>query len=121
MIRYLYVTDVQLLTFGGTICVAFLAVLTGILMNNARLNDIKEVLRAEIKASEAATLLQITGLRKVIDTEVRSEMKALESAIALQIAELRLLIERNHSEMMLKFAEFDHRLTRLESERRLLQ
>ena len=29
---------------------AFLAVLTGVLLNNTRLNDVKELLRSEIKA-----------------------------------------------------------------------
>jgi len=51
------------------------AFLSAVLMNNHRLNDIKESLRAEIKASEG-------GLRE-------------------DIAELRK-IEKNHSELPLK-------------------
>ena len=61
----------------ATVTVAFIAVLMGTLLNNARLNDVKEVLRAEI--------------------------------------------QRNQSELLLKLSEIEHRLERLETERRVIQ
>lgn len=60
----------------ATVTVAFIAVLMGTLLNNARLNDVKEVLRAEI--------------------------------------------QRNQSELLLKLSEIEHRLERLETERRVI-
>jgi hypothetical protein len=53
---------------------------------------------------------RVTDVKEVLRAEMHS-----------QIAELRLLIERNHSEMMLKLAEMDGRLTRIENERRMVQ
>lgn len=45
----------------------------------------------------------------------------LTARIAAGDADLRLLIERNHSELMLKLADVDGRLTRIENERRIVQ
>ncbi len=36
-------------------------------------------------------------------------------------SDLLLLLEKNHSEMLLKFAEMDARLARIENERRIVQ
>ena len=41
-------TNVQILTIVIALGTSFLAVLTGVLLNNTRLNDVKEVLRAEV-------------------------------------------------------------------------
>ena len=40
-------TNVQVLTIAITLGASFLAVLTGVLLNNTRLNDVKKLLRAE--------------------------------------------------------------------------
>ena len=87
-------TDAQVIGIVATVSIAFIAVLTGVLLNNGRLNDIKELLRGEIKACEAVT--------------------------RADISELRLVIEKNHRELILKLTEMDNRLTRLEGERRVI-
>jgi len=89
------VTNVQILTIVIALGTSFLAVLTGVLLNNTRLNDVKELLRAEIRAAHA-------------------EMRA-------DFGDLRILLEKNHSETLARFAELDSRLTRLENERRIVQ
>ena len=81
-------TDVQILTIAIALGTSFLAVLVGVLLNNSRLNDVKELLTAKIAAGNG---------------------------------DLRLVIERNHSELMLKLADIDGRLTKIENERRIVQ
>jgi len=88
-------TNIQILTIVIALGTSFLAVLTGVLLNNTRLNDVKELLRAEIRAAHA-------------------EMRA-------DLGDLRILMEKNHSETLARFAELDSRLTRLENERRIVQ
>jgi hypothetical protein len=88
-------TNIQILTIVIALGTSFLAVLTGVLLNNTRLNDVKELLRAEIRAAHA-------------------EMRA-------DFGDLRILMEKNHSETLARFAELDSRLTRLENERRIVQ
>jgi hypothetical protein len=80
-------TDVQILTLGIALAPSFVAVPIGVLFNNNRLNDIKELLAAKIDERNS---------------------------------KLELLIEKNHSEMLLKFTELDGRLARLEGERRIV-
>jgi hypothetical protein len=55
---------------------------------------------------------QISATRDLL----RAEIAASEARTAAAIGELRLLIERNRNETMLKFMELDHRLSRIESE-----
>jgi hypothetical protein len=93
------VTNIQILTIVIALGTSFLAVLTGVLLNNTRLNDVKEVLAAKVAAGDA---------------ELRAQMGENH-------ADLRLLIERNHSEMLLKLVDMDNRLTRIEHERRIVQ
>jgi hypothetical protein len=93
------VTNVQVPTIAIALGTSFLAVLTGVLMNNTRLNDVKELLAAKIAAGDA---------------ELRTQ-------IGQNHAELRLLIEKNHSEMLLKLVDIDNRLTKFENERRVVQ
>lgn len=81
-------TDIQILTIAIALGTSFLAVLVGVLLNNSRLNDVKELLTAKMAAGNA---------------------------------DLRLVIERNHSELMLKLADIDGRLTKIENERRIVQ
>jgi hypothetical protein len=66
-----------------------IAVLIGILMNNACLGDVRDLLRAEIK-----------GTRDMMD----AKFDAVEAKM-----------ERNHSEMSRRFAELDTRIGRIES------
>ena len=84
-------TDLRILTLSLTLAVTFIGVLTGVLINNNRLNDVKELLRAEIHAASATS---------------RADN-----------AELKVLIERQHSEMMMKLIEMENRIARLEAPR----
>lgn len=92
-------SNVQVLTIAIALATSFLAVLTGVLMNNSRLNDVKELLGAKIDRSQS---------------QLHNEIERSQS-------QLQLLIEKNHSEMLLKFGEIDSRLTRIENERRIVQ
>ena len=46
-------SEIQLLSVALTTVPTMVVVLIGILLNNSRLNDVKETLRAELKAVEA--------------------------------------------------------------------
>jgi hypothetical protein len=84
-------TDIQILTLALTVVVPFFGVVLGVLINNSRLDDLKELMRAEIRAESA-------DLRK-------------------EIGDLRSLMERHHSEVMSKLIDMDNRILRLESQR----
>ena len=81
--------EAQALNLALTTIPTMIVVLIGILLNNARLTDVKEALRAEIK---------------VVASQVDSQTKVLEAQI-----------EKNHSEMLHRFGDLDTRLTRIES------
>lgn len=83
--------DLQILTLAVAVVVPFFGVTLGVLLNNSRLNDVKEVLRAEIQAERA---------------DRRAEN-----------ADLRILFEKHHSEIMAKLIEMDNRIVRLEAQR----
>jgi len=65
------------------------AVLIGMLVNNARLGDVRDSLGA-----------QIQSVRDVMDAKFET---------------VEAKMERNHSEMLHRFADLDTRLTRLEN------
>jgi hypothetical protein len=88
-------TAIQIFTIALAISTSFLAVFLGVFLNNNRLNDVKELLGAKIEASRAGASTEVAGLR--------------------------VLIEKNHSEMMVRPADIEGRLTRIENERRILQ
>ncbi|MEQ1884391.1 MAG: hypothetical protein ABL967_04970 [Bryobacteraceae bacterium] len=79
-----------------------IVVLIGILLNNARLGDVKEALRAEIRVVEA----QIKS--------VESEVKSIDAQVKAHGRTLETLIDKNHSEMLHRFGDLDTRLTRIE-------
>jgi hypothetical protein len=86
------VTNIQILAIVIALGASFLAVLTGVLMNNTRLNDVKEVLAAKVAAGDVELHLQIE--------RSRAELNA-------SVADLRVLIEKNHSEMLLKLVDME--------------
>jgi hypothetical protein len=100
------VTNIQILTIVIALATSFLAVLTGVLLNNTRLNDVKEVLAAKAAAG---------------DTDLRLQFERNRAELNAGVADLRVLIEKNHSEMLLKLVDIDNRLTRIENERRIVQ
>ena len=71
------------------IAITVLAIFGGVLINNARLGDVKEALRAEMRADKAD--------------------------IMNMFAELRRLIETNHDATLRMLADIDQRVTRLEA------
>ena len=73
--------------------ISFLAVLIGVLLNNNRLNDVKEVVNAKVETRAAAK----------------------------DVYELRVLIEKNHSELLLKLSDIENRFSKFENERRVVQ
>jgi hypothetical protein len=78
--------------FAVTVLASIGATLAALLINNARLNDVKEALRGESKA-------EVAGLR--------SEMASMREAILSQMATYQL-------DIISKIAELDNRITRLE-------
>ena len=78
-------TDAQIFSIAITV----LAIFGGTLINNARLGDVKEALRAEAKADKGE--------------------------IVNMIAELRRIIEGNHDTTLRMLADIDQRVTRLEA------
>ena len=74
--------EIQLLSLALTVVPTMTVVLIGVLINNARLSDVKDSLKTEIGS-----------VRDVL----RAEM------------------DKNHSEMLHRFADLDTRMTRLEN------
>jgi hypothetical protein len=87
------VSDTQVLAVAISLGISFLAVLIGVLLNNNRLNDVKEVVNAKVETRAAAK----------------------------DVYELRVLIEKNHSELLLKLSDIENRLSKFENERRVVQ
>jgi cellobiose-specific phosphotransferase system component IIC len=63
-------SDIQLLTIALATVPTILVVAIGILLNNHRLNDVKEVLRAEIKAGDSAILSQMATYQMDIISKI---------------------------------------------------
>ncbi len=70
-------------------------VLIGILINNARLNDVN------------ARLGDLAGRQNGVKEMLRSEIKSVRDVLDAHI-------EKNHSEMLHRFGDLDTRLTRIE-------
>jgi hypothetical protein len=87
------VSDAQVLAVAISLGISFLAVLIGVLLNNNRLNDVKEVVNAKVETRAAAK----------------------------DVYELRVLIEKNHSELLLKLSDIENRFSKFENERRVVQ
>ena len=98
--------NAQVIMAFFTIAVSFIAVLTGVLLNNARLTDLRAYSEGRLTSLEAS---------------LRAEIRASQAETHAAIAELKVLIEKNHSETLMRFADIDNRLTRLEDERKVVQ
>ncbi len=98
--------NIQILTMVLAIATSFIAVFTGVLLNNARLGDIRDLVNRRVDDAKGV---------------LEAKIGALESKIDKSQSQLQVLIEKNHSETMLKFADLDSRLTRIEGERRIVQ
>lgn len=91
-------TDIQLSTLALAVIVPLSLLM---IYSNSRISDV----RASV--GEAKETL-------------RAEMQTLRTEMRAETAELRAVMERNHSEVLSKFAEMDTRLARIESERRIV-
>ena len=60
-------TDAQMFTLFGTFVVTFFAVGLGVLFNSSRLNDVKEVLRAELRANAAEMATALVRIENKLD------------------------------------------------------
>jgi hypothetical protein len=78
----------QVLTLTVANLPTFTLVLLGILYNNARLNDLRDLLRAEMK-------LEVSGVRG-------------------EVRDLRTITEKYHNDLLRILADHDHRISRLE-------
>ncbi|SPF34999.1 hypothetical protein SBA4_1600020 [Candidatus Sulfopaludibacter sp. SbA4] len=99
-------SNVQILTTALTVPTAFLAVLMGVLLNNGRLGDIRDLVN-----------------RRVEDTKnlLEAKIDKVDAKIDNRAGELRILMEKNHSELLMKFSEMESPLSRIENERRIVQ
>ena len=75
------------------------ALLIGLLLNNARLGDVRDLLRAEIK-----------GTRDLLD----ARLEGVESKVDAELEAVEARMERDHSEMLHRFADLDSRIGRIE-------
>ena len=98
-------SEAQIITIAVSLGVSFIAVLTGVLMNNNRLNDVKQVLDSRISDISG----RVSDFKEVLRAEARANK-----------TELILLMEKNHSALLAKLGEIDSRLSRLEAERRVI-
>jgi hypothetical protein len=88
-------SEAQILNVALTTIPTMTVVLIGILTNNARLTDVN------------ARLIDITGRQDDVKEMLRSEVRSVREVLDAHI-------EKNHSEMLDRFAHLDTRLTRIE-------
>lgn len=86
----------QILTVALSTVLTMIVVLIGILLNTARLNDMKQVFDA-----------RLNDLKELL----RAEIKVVDATIKVVEAN----IEKNHSEMLRRFGDLGTRLTRIEN------
>jgi hypothetical protein len=89
----------QVLTLTVANLPTFTLVLLGILYNNARLNDLRDLFRAEMK-------FETQG--------VRGEFQVLRSEVSAEIRDVRATMEKYHNDVLRILADHDHRISRLE-------
>ena len=69
--------DTQILTIAMSTAPTMLIVLVGILINNARLGDVKEILRAETRAEISALRVEINERFNVIENKLDTILRLL--------------------------------------------
>ena len=88
-------SEAQFLNLALTTIPTMTVVLIGILINNARLGDVN------------ARLGDMAGREEDFKEMLRSEIRSVREVLDAHI-------EKNHSEMLHRFADLDTRLTRIE-------
>ena len=100
-------TEAQVLNLALTVIPMMTIVLVGILLNNARLNDVRDQVK-EVRDQVNNVRGEVRDQASALRTEFRSEIGGVRDV-------LRAEMEKNHSEMLHRFADLDTRLTRLEN------
>jgi len=103
----------QVLTLTVANLPTFTLVLLGILYNNARLNDLGDLLRAEMKFETQGVRGEVSGLRGEV-SGLRGEFQVLRSEVNAEIRDVRATMEKYHNDVLRILADHDHRISRLE-------
>ena len=103
----------QVLTLTVANLPTFTLVLLGILYNNARLNDLRDLFRAEMKFETQGVRGDVSGLRGEV-SGLRSEFQVLRSEVNAEIRDVRATMEKYHNDVLRILADHDHRISRLE-------
>lgn len=103
----------QVLTLTVANLPTFTLVLLGILYNNARLNDLRDLLRAEMKFETQGVRGEVSGLRGEV-SGLRSEFQVLRSEVNAEIRDVRATMEKYHNDVLRILADHDHRISRRE-------
>ena len=81
--------ETRILGLALTVIPMMTIVLVGILINNSRLTDVKDLLKSEVGGVRS----ELAGAREVLESRM----------------------DKNHSEMLHRFADLDTRMTRIEN------
>jgi low affinity Fe/Cu permease len=100
-------TDAQIIAIAVTV----LAILGGALINNSRIGDVKEVLRAEFRADTGELR---SGVKADI-SELRSGVKADIMQLRMEVNERFNSIDRKLDEILRIVGDHETRITRLEA------
>ena len=100
-------SEAQFLNVVLTTLPTMIFILIGILLNNARLNDLKDALCAEIKVVDE----RLTGTGDLL----RAEMQTVRAEVQTETRTIRTEMEKNQSEMLHRFGDLDTRLSRIEN------
>ena len=103
----------QVLTLTVANLPTFTLLLLGILYNNARLNDLRGLLRAEMKFETRGVRGDVSGLRGEV-LGLRGEFQVLRSEVNAEIRDVRATMEKYHNDVLRILADHDHRISRLE-------
>ena len=103
----------QVLTLTVANLPTFTLVLLGILYNNARLNDLRDLFRAEMKFETQGVRGELSGLRGEV-SGLRGEFQVLLSEVNAEIRDVRATMEKYHNDVLRILADHDHRISRFE-------
>src|ERR1700694_1120731 len=103
----------QVLTLTVANLPTFTLLLLGILYNNARLNDLRDLLRTEMKFETQGVRGDVSGLRGEV-SGLRGEFQVLRSEVNAEIRDVRATMEKYHNDVLRILADHDHRISRLE-------
>ena len=103
----------QVLTLTVANLPTFTLLLLGILYNNACLNDLRDLFRAEMKFETQGVRGEVSGLRGEV-SGLRGEFQVLRSEVNAEIRDVRATMEKYHNDVLRILADHDHRISRLE-------